>query len=97
MAVGQGRSLKFWTTAEAANKFSTVEEYMNSMALLKEWGSRGTVSVARIPAGTQVKYAIGTARAQISATTGEVINGNGLQILFDEFDPTWVVQTRKMP
>ena len=52
VAVGQGRSLKFWTTAKEANKISTVEEYMNSMALLKEWGNRGTVSVARIPVGT---------------------------------------------
>lgn len=70
-AVGEGRSLKFWTTAQEANKFSTVEEYMDSMGLLSEWGGRGTVSVAKVPAGTQVKYAEGTARAQNSIMTDE--------------------------
>lgn len=95
-AVGQGRSLKFWTSAEEANKFSTIDEYMNNMALLSEWGDRGTVSVSKIPAGTKVKYAIGTAREQANIVTGEVRSGGGLQILFDEFDPNWVVQTREI-
>lgn len=82
-AVGSGRSLKFWTTAEEANKFSTIDEYMDKMALLSEWGERGTVSVSKIPAGTKVKYAIGTARGQANLVTGEVRNGGGLQMLFD--------------
>ena len=58
--VGSGRSLKYWTTFDAANRISTVDDYMNQMALLSNWGARDNVSIAKIPAGTKIKYAIGT-------------------------------------
>lgn len=70
---------------------------MDKMALLSEWGEREPVSVSKMSAGTKVKYAIGTVREQANIVTGEVRNGGGLQMLFDEFDPNWVVQTRKIP
>ena len=35
--VGSGRSLKYWTTFDAANRISTVDDYMNQMALLSNW------------------------------------------------------------
>ena len=57
--VGSGRSLKYWTTFDAANRISTVDDYMNQMALLSNWGARDNVSIAKIPAGTKIKYAIG--------------------------------------
>ena len=38
--VGSGRSLKYWTTFDAANRISTVDDYMNQMALLSNWGAR---------------------------------------------------------
>ena len=41
----------------------TVDDYMNQMALLSNWGARDNVSIAKIPAGTKIKYAIGTAKA----------------------------------
>ena len=56
--VGSGRSLKYWTTFDAANRISTVDDYMNQMALLSNWGARDNVSIAKIPAGTKIKYAI---------------------------------------
>ena len=93
--VGSGRSLKYWTTFDAANGISTVDDYMNEMALLSNWGARDIVSIAKIPAGTKIKYAIGTAREQVGAI--ESRPGGGLQILFEEFDDGWVLDTRPLP
>ena len=62
--VGSGRSLKYWTTFDAANGIRTVDDYMNQMALLSNWGARDNVSIAKIPAETKIKYAIGTAKEQ---------------------------------
>ena len=93
--VGSGRSLKYWTTFDAANRISTVDDYMNQMALLSNWGARDNVSIAKIPAGTKIKYAIGTAKEQVGAI--ESRSGGGLQILFEKFDDGWVLDTRPLP
>ena len=93
--VGSGRSLKYWTTFDAANRISTVDDYMNQMALLSNWGARDNVSIAKIPAGTKIKYAIGTAKEQVGAI--ESRPGGGLQILFEKFDDGWVLDTRPLP
>ena len=93
--VGTERSLKFWTTTCEANDISTMEEYMNKMALLKKWGKRDHITVAKIPAGTRVKYAIGTAKKQIGPT--EFRPGEGLQLLFEYFDENWAFQTERLP
>ena len=93
--VGNGRSLKYWTTFDEANGISTVDDYMNQMALLSNWGARDNVSIAKISAGTKIKYAIGTAREQVGAI--ESRPGGGLQILFEQFDDGWVLETRPLP
>ena len=93
--VGSGRSLKYWTTFDAANRISTVDDYMNQMALLSNWGARDNVSIAKIPAGTKIKYAIGTAKEQVGAI--ESRPGGGLQILFEKFDDGWVLDTKSLP
>ena len=93
--VGNGRSLKYWTTFDEANGISTVDDYMNKMALLSNWGARDNVSIAKIPAGTKIKYAIGTAKEQVGAI--ESRPGGGLQILFEQFDDGWVLDTRPLP
>jgi len=93
--VGSGRSLKYWTTFDEANGISTTDEYMDKMALLSDWGARDNVSIARIPAGTKIKYAVGTARKQRGPA--ETRPGGGLQILFEKFNDSWVIDTRKLP
>lgn len=93
--VGSGRSLKYWTTFDEANGISTINDYMDKMALMSNWGARDNVSIAKIPAGTEIKYAVGTAREQIGAI--ESRPGGGLQMLFEQFDDSWVLQTRPMP
>lgn len=80
---------------DAANRISTVDDYMNQMALLSNWGARDNVSIAKIPAGTKIKYAIGTAKEQVGAI--ESRPGGGLQILFEKFDDGWVLDTRPLP
>ena len=87
--VGSGRSLKYWTTFDEANGISTVDDYMKQMALLSNWGARDNVSIAKIPAGTKIKYEIGTAKEQVGAI--ESRPGGGLQILFEQFDDGWVL------
>ena len=55
--VGKSRSLKYWTTADEANLFSTIEECKNKLALLDSCGGRDYVSVSRITKGQKVKHA----------------------------------------
>ena len=93
--VGSGRSLKYWTTFDEANGISTIDDYMDKMALMSNWGARDNVSIAKIPAGTEIKYAVGTAREQIGAI--ESRPGGGLQMLFEQFDDSWVLETRPLP
>lgn len=93
--VGSGRSLKYWTTFDEANGISTVDDYMNKMALLSNWGARDHVSIAKIPEGTEIKYAIGTAKEQVSSIESRL--GGGLQILFEKFDDGWLLDTRALP
>jgi hypothetical protein len=93
--VGSGRSLKYWTTFDEANGISTIDDYMDKMALMSNWGARDNVSIAKIPAGTKVKYAIGSAREQVGAI--ESRPGGGLQILFEQFDDGWILDTQLIP
>lgn len=51
-------SLRYWTTIDEANGISTIEEYMDKMALSKEWGNRNVVKVARVKKKTEVTHAI---------------------------------------
>lgn len=88
-------SLKYWTTINEANSIMTVEDYMDRLALSKNWGNRNTVKVARIPAGTEVKYAMGTAKEQLLIIDPRP--GGGTQYLFNQFDTNWITEVRKLP
>ena len=87
-------SLRYWTTIDEANGISTIEEYMDKMALSKEWGNRNVVKVARVKKGTEVTYAIGTAKAQTKISDPRP--GNGKQILFSKFDSNWITEVRNI-
>lgn len=58
-------------------------------------GSRSHVSIFKVPAGTKVKHAIGTAIEQTKEN--EIRPGGGLQILFEQFNDRWILDTRKLP
>ena len=88
-------SLRYWTTVEEANVIYTLEEYMDKMALSKEWGNRNVVKVARISKGIKVKHAIGYAKAQTKIRDPRP--GGGKQILFGEFNTDWITEVRNIP
>jgi hypothetical protein len=94
-ALGIGRSAKYWTTIEQANSLKTLDEVAKKLALPSNWGERNVVSIARIPKGTEVTYCFGRAESQISKTEG-IFKGEGIQYLFKDFDPAWIVETRKI-
>ena len=87
-------SLRYWTTIDEANGISTIEEYMDKMALSKEWGNRNVVKVARVKKGTEVTHVIGTAKAQTKISDPRP--GNGKQILFSKFDSNWITEVRNI-
>ena len=87
-------SLRYWTTIDEANGISTIEEYMDKMALSKEWGNRNVVKVARVKKRTEVTHAIGTAKAQTKISDPRP--GNGKQILFSKFDSNWITEVRNI-
>ncbi len=96
--VGDGRSLRYWTTFDEMNGISTIDDYMDKMALLSEWGPRDNVSIAKVPAGTKVKYVIGTAKdiAKDTLNNIEYRPGGGFQLLFEQFDEDWIIRTQKL-
>jgi len=94
--IGAGRSLKYWTSVDEANAFTSTDDIMHKLAILPEWGERGAVSVARIPKGTEVSYCVGIAQLKKSPLTSEVFRGGGKQYLFKDFDPSWIVERRTL-
>ena len=85
-------SLCYWTTVDEANGITTLNDYMDKLALSKDWGNRNTVKVARISSGTEVKYAVGTAREQL--LIADPRPGGGVQYLFNQFDTDWITEIR---
>ena len=65
---------------------------MDKLALSKDRGNRNTEKVARIPAGIEVKYAVGTAREQL--LIADPRPGGGVQYLFNQFDTDWITEIR---
>jgi hypothetical protein len=94
-ALGQGRSAAWWTTPDQANQFFTIGDMRQGLALPPGWGPRDAVSIARIPQGTEVEFFQGTALKQQESNI--LFNGNGAQYRFRDFDPNWIIQTRKIP
>ena len=87
-------SLCYWTTVDEANRIATLNDYMDKLALSKDWGNRNIVRVSRIPAGTEVKYAVGTAREQLLISDPRP--GGGVQYLFNQFDTDWITEIRNL-
>lgn len=90
------RSLKWWTTAEQANSFGTIEDVRRGLALPPDWGPRNVVTVARIPKGTEISAYVGRASEQVSDLTGAKYPGGGLQYRLKDFDPNWMKFSGKL-
>jgi hypothetical protein len=94
-SVGDGGSLKWWTSTDEGNLARTTDDVQHCLALLPEWGQRETVCVARIPQGTDVEYLYGRAGPQVQA--GVVYAGQGEQFRLRSFDERWIRETRRLP
>jgi hypothetical protein len=79
------------------NKHWTVDEIQNAMAKLNKFGDVTEVSVAKIPAGEPVRFLHGRAKEQADLLSNEMRPGGGVQYRFFDFDPKWIVQTKKLP
>jgi adhesin HecA-like repeat protein len=96
-AVDVNRSYRWFMPASEANKLSTVEAVMDNSALLSKWGERTHVTVARIPAGEHVEMIHGKAIKQMDPLRLEIRPGGGVQYRFRNFNPKWIVETRRLP
>lgn len=98
--LGRGRSAKYWTTVDQANAYGSLDDYREFSALDPEWeklsGPRVQISVARVPKGAEVDFAIGHAAPQESKVLRRILPGGGIQILFADFDPSWIRTTQKV-
>ncbi len=91
------RSCSWATVPAEANNLRTMEAVKDQLALLNSWGDRSHVSVARIPAGEQVRFLHGRAGQKMDPLTHEARPGGGVQYRFFDFDPKWIVETRPLP
>ncbi|MEE3627464.1 RHS repeat-associated core domain-containing protein [Nitrospirillum sp. BR 11752] len=94
--LGQGRSAKWWTSLEQGNKFSTIDDVHQGLALPPEWGNREVATVIKIPKGTDITAYVGEA-AQQKGADGTIFQGGALQYRFKDFDPSWIVESRGIP
>jgi hypothetical protein len=95
--IGDGRSLKYWTPLQEGNALHTIDAVKDRFALLNEWGPRTHVSVAEIPAGTNVTFLHGRAILKEAELLSELRPGGGIQYCFKDFDPSWVKSTLEVP
>ena len=78
-----GRNYKINVDSGKIEGFNIVKQYLKRKLIIK---------VARIPAGTEVKYAVGTAREQL--LIADPRPGGGVQYLFNQFDTDWITEIR---
>ncbi|CAO4845856.1 MAG: hypothetical protein CNLJKLNK_01311 [Holosporales bacterium] len=93
--VGSGRTIKYWTPVREGNEMGTIEQVMDRLALLSEWGNRTHVSIAEIPAGEYVKFMHG--RAIEKSYQSEIRLGGGVQYCFEKFNESWIKMTKEIP
>ena len=73
-----------------------IEDIHQGLALPPEWGTREMVTVMRIPKGTDITAYVGQAAKQ-TGKTGEGFGGGSLQYRLKDFDPSWIIETRRIP
>lgn len=93
--LGNGRSAKWWTTTDAGNSFSTMDEAHQALALPLGWGPREVVSHMTIPKGETIRAYFGRAAEQ--KENGMVYRGGAPQFRLEFFDRAWPITQRRIP
>ncbi|MCX6991399.1 MAG: hypothetical protein NTX49_10140 [Chlamydiae bacterium] len=91
-----GYNCTWFTPITYLNSLATLEEVMESAAILSRFGERNRVIVARIPAGSKVQFLHGRAAPQVDSVSGEIRSGGIVQYQFKDFDPAWVKDVRSL-
>lgn len=94
---GEDQTYKWFTPALWANQMQTLEEVLDRLALLKAFGDKTHVIVAKIPRGEKVRFLHGKAAPQSDSKTRESLHGGHEQYRFHSFDPKWIWGKRKIP
>jgi len=92
---GMMRTPKYWTIPGELKSLDDVRDYVQKMALPPNWGDRTQITIAYIPPKTTVDGLVRIAEPKTSKT-GEIYSGGGKEILLREFDPAWMIETRKL-
>lgn len=95
--LGELRTHKWFMPACEGNKLCTIESVMDSVSKLTHYGEITHVSVAKIPAGEPVRLLHGRAISKLDPDTQIIRPGGGVQYRFFDFDPKWIVATKKLP
>ncbi len=91
------QTYRWVTPALWANQHQTLKEILEKAAILKSYGEKTHVVVIKIPAGAQVRFLHGKAKAQTDIQTGEERSGGIEQYCFYDFDPKWIWGTNEIP
>lgn len=91
------RSLKWFMPVMEANKLPTMEQVLDRFAILGKFGERTHATVAKVPAGEQVRFLYGKAGVQVDPISLESRLGGGIQYRFADFKPDWILATRELP
>ena len=98
VGLGKGERTLAWAThLEVGNRMPTIAEIHQHLALVEpDWGVRNSYSIIKIPAGEQVTFISGKAKAQPSLITGDEFKGGGYQVRFRDFDEKWTIETKDL-
>ena len=96
-----GRSLMWFTHVNVGNKIPTMHDVHQHLALLRDWGTRDAVTLVKIPKGTSINMISGKAvKQELLNETGKIlekVKGGGFQTFVEYIDPSWIIETRKLP
>lgn len=68
---------------------------MDEAGILRSWGKRTHVAVAKIPFNEEIHFLIGQASPQINGM--ERATGGIIQLRFKEFKAEWIKEVRELP
>jgi hypothetical protein len=84
------RSYKWWTSCSANDRFKTVADVHEKLALPPDWGPRNTRAVACVPVGAAMPYMRGLTAPKRSGSTRKRYAGGAIQYRVLRFETDWI-------
>jgi hypothetical protein len=95
--LGKGRSYKFWAGCGASDRWRTVADVQEGLALPSAWDPRNARVIACVPRGATMPYLSGPAAAQWSEKDRHLYRGGAVQYRVLSFDTNWIVKRQAVP